>query len=217
MVLGALTFWVSIRGMSAAVLLLAAALSVFGAIASGGNVFSRAAFAITPLWVLAAASWSGALLAAMLGVLLVLILRFLPAKKFQQFGWSAAVFIVSANMFVFSSQLMTRPYVVFILAAASLAVIVGAHVTSFRNAPQRPWPMILVALVMIMEILFVLRMLPYGYLSLAAIATIWYSVLIALYGMQLDSSLNKKKVGQEVLIAAVLTLLIAASSGMSPR
>jgi hypothetical protein len=218
--LGILTFWVSIRGASTVMMLAAAALACAGAIAYRGNVFSRLAWLITPLWAIAAASWSGPLLGAGFGALLFLLLRN-SMRRTCPACWTAAAFFVFVNAFVFSSQIVPRQHAVLVLAAASLVVVIGAHLASFREADGYQQfdtlPMLAVCVVLVMELLLVLRLLPYGYLSLAAIAAAWYFTLFLLYEAYLKGELMRGKIGQEMLAAAVFTALIAASSGMSPK
>lgn len=233
LLLGVLTFWTSIRGAGWPVILVAAALAVTGALSFKGNAFSRAAWLITPFWAIAAASWSGALLGVGFGALLFVSLRNAGRRTFLHFGWTAAAFFVFVNAFVFSSHMMARQNALLILAAASLAVVLGAHLASLREAPYSCsaivrgeaagkedfdiWPTLAVCLILVMQLLFVVRLLPYGYLSLAAIAAVWYFALLALYEAHIAEILKGKKIGQEILFAAALTLLIAASSGIRPR
>lgn len=169
---------------------------------------------------MAAASWSGAVLGAAFGALLAVSLRCLSRREFLHFGWSGAAFFVFANAFVFSSQMIARQNAALIFSAASLALILGAHVTSLHASEAHrsgAWQTVAILLVLIMELVFALRLLPYGYLSLAAIAAVWYFTLLALYEAYLMAALTKKKIGQELSFAAALTLAIALSSGIQPR
>lgn len=200
-----------------------------------GDFFSRAVVALQLLAVLASVQWAGPVLGGIIiviyGVSLWMIIRHggpLEAKLARGdlrrqtlwFAYAFTVFLVFANLFVFSAAFFPGQAVAFLIGVGAIAVMLGANLSLIhyeRDAHAPIFPVLAVFLVVVMEMVFVLQFLPYGYLTLAVIAVVWYFTILALYDGHLGGTMNARKAGKELLFAATLTIIAAVSSGVYPR
>lgn len=166
-----------------------------------------------------AASWSGVLLGIVFAAFMVCGLwafgdsdvmprRFLRHNR-QEFGFAVSAFFAFANFFVFSANLFPRQAIVFLAAVLAFGAILRAAVS------RRPHTFIL--LLVTMELAAVLKLLPFGYVALAALATAWFAAATALERMHAAKSLTPQKIKNELLAAAAISAFIALVSGIRPR
>ncbi len=217
LLLSLLIFLISFSAISTEKIFLAIVVSIIGALFIDGDIVSRVARIIIPLWAIAAASWSGKTLGAFFAVLFFFSFQAISANRFHNLGWSAATFFVFSNLFLGFSEFWKWQAILMLLSSFSFFFIIAGHINSFSTRSQDNLISILIFLLIIMELIFVLRFLPFGYLSLSSIATLWYFTLLSLYEMQQKNLLSKKIILQEVLFSAFLTIIIAISSGIGPR
>jgi hypothetical protein len=220
LLLGVLTFLAAgILPISWLTIFLVVFFAIIGALEFRGSLIEKFGWGIMPLWAMAAASWSGLALGAFWGALLTISLRGLERKRSKNFSWLVAAFFVILNAFVFSSQSIDKGmlFFLFLSVTISLGIVLRAHLEGNFSQETSDWPTFVALLILLLELIFVLQLLPYGYLSLAAIALIWYSLIVTLEGEKLAGKISKQLVSQELLLAALLTILIAVSSGIKPR
>jgi hypothetical protein len=110
---------------------------------------------------------------------------------------------------VFSSTLFPREGAVFLVAAVVFGVLCASEIPRFPDT--------LVALLLTLELIWVLRLLPFGYLALAVLATSWWVAMTSLWRRYLAGMLDARSARQELLAALLVSIAIALVSSIWPR
>lgn len=185
------------------------------AISRKGNAFIRLSWVLLPLLAFASIFWLNPFLGAVVATITAISLWGLVLPTWKKATLIFGAFLLFLNILIFSVAFSELAILVFIFGGISLFVLTGAGTATLSGSG-----LILTVLTLSfiqMQLIMLLRFLPYGYFTLAAIATIWHFVLISATEFYLNDKAWIKKVAPEVLTALVLTLIAVLLSGVSPR
>lgn len=228
---GVMLAWGALWGVYTVIWLALTVLAVFVAISRQGHIFTRLVWLVLPLLGLAAVSWLQVLPGIAMAVLTALSLQGLTFPAWRNAALAFGAFLVFANVLVFSVSFFELEALVMIFGILALWVIIGAGIyqVSSRIAAALDEPgapalknsdfqlLTLILLLIQSQMIMLLRFLPYGYLTLAAIAGVWHFVFLSISQAHLEGRFQTKKALLEISAAAALTLIAALVSGVRPR